>query len=83
VRFNVNTSINNKSHPIISDPPFIDDTRRHETPEKFLFRNGELSLLWPGVAASGDGAWVARTGSGPMLMRGDIFAASRGGGAVC
>jgi hypothetical protein len=28
-------------------------------------------------AAGGDGAWAARTGSGPMLMRGDIFAASR------
>ena len=27
------------------------------------------------------GAWAARTGSGLMLMRGDIFAASRGGGA--
>ena len=34
-------------------------------------------------AAGGDGAWAARTGSGPMLMRGDIFAASRGGGAGC
>ena len=33
--------------------------------------------------AGGDGAWAARTGSGPMLMRGDIFAASRGGGAGC
>jgi hypothetical protein len=32
-------------------------------------------------AVGGDGAWAARTGSGPMLMRGDIFAASRGGGA--
>ena len=29
------------------------------------------------------GAWAARTGSGPMLMRGDIFAASPGGGAGC
>jgi hypothetical protein len=28
-------------------------------------------------------SWAARTGSGPMLMRGDIFAASRGGGAGC
>jgi hypothetical protein len=34
-------------------------------------------------AAGGDGAWAARTGSGPMLMRGDIFAASRCGGACC
>jgi hypothetical protein len=33
--------------------------------------------------AGGDGAWTARTGSGPMLMRGYIFAASRGGGAGC
>jgi hypothetical protein len=31
----------------------------------------------------GDGAWAARTGSGQMLMRGDIFAASRSGGAGC
>jgi hypothetical protein len=33
-------------------------------------------------AAGGDGAWSARTGSGLMLMRGDIFAAWRGGGPV-
>jgi hypothetical protein len=34
-------------------------------------------------AAGGDGTWAARTGSGLVLMRGDIFAASRGGGAGC
>ena len=34
-------------------------------------------------AAGGDGAWAARTGSGQMLMRGDIIAASHGGGAGC
>jgi hypothetical protein len=36
-------------------------------------------------AAGGDWvwAWEARTGSGPMLMRGDIFAAWCGGGACC
>jgi hypothetical protein len=32
-------------------------------------------------AAGGDGAWEARAGSGPMLMRGDTFVASHGGGA--
>ena len=37
----------------------------------------------PLPAAGGDRAWAARTGSGPMRMCGDIFAASRGGGAVC
>jgi hypothetical protein len=42
----------------------------------------ETSLAWQWLpAAGGDGAWAARTGSGPMLMRGDIFAASHGGGA--
>jgi hypothetical protein len=52
--------------------------------KKILFPiNGELNLLSPGSgcplqAGTGHGA---RTGSGPMLMRGDIFAASRGGGA--
>ena len=28
-------------------------------------------------AAGGDGAWADTTGSGPMRMRGDIFAAAR------
>ena len=49
---------------------------------KTLFPNAELNLLSPG-SGCGDGAWAARTGSGPMLMRGDIFAALRGGGAGC
>ncbi len=34
-------------------------------------------------AAGWDWAWSARTVSRQMLMRGDIFAASHGGGAVC
>jgi hypothetical protein len=46
--------------------------------EQSRTRGGKSSVL---PAAGGDGAWSARTGSGPMLMRGDIFAASRGGGA--
>jgi hypothetical protein len=41
-----------------------------------------LAGLWL-PAAGGDGVWAARTGSGLMLMRGDIFTVSRGGGAVC
>jgi hypothetical protein len=50
-----------------------------------LFPNGaEPSLAGQWLPpAGGDGAWAARTGSGPMLMCGDIFAASRGGGAGC
>jgi len=48
--------------------------------KKFLFPNGDLQPL---PAAVGDWAWVARTGSGQMLMCGDIFAASHGGGAGC
>ncbi len=47
-----------------------------------LFEFAALAGQWL-PAAGGDGAWAARTGSGPMLMRGDIFAASRGGGAGC
>ena len=35
-----------------------------------------LSGLWV-PAAGGDGTWAARTGSGPMRMCGDIFAAAR------
>jgi len=30
-------------------------------------------LVMSAPAAGGDGAWAARTDSGPMLMRGDIF----------
>ena len=53
--------------------------------EKFCSQWGaEFSLAGQWLpAAGGDWAWVARTGSGPMLMRSDIFAASRGGGAGC
>jgi hypothetical protein len=45
----------------------------------------ETSLAWQWLpAAGGDGAWTARTGSGPILMCGDdIFAASHCGGAGC
>ncbi len=35
------------------------------------------------AAAAASDSDYSRTGSGPMLMRGDIFAASRGGGAGC
>ena len=41
-----------------------------------------LAGQWLPVSG-GDGAWAARTVSGPVLMRGDIFAASRGGGSGC
>ncbi len=42
------------------------------------------SLAWKWLFASGgDGVWETRTVSGPLLMRGDIFAASRCGGAGC
>jgi hypothetical protein len=54
--------------------------------EKILFRNGELKSSLAGQwlpAAGGDGAWATMTDSGPILMRGDIFVASRGGGAGC
>jgi hypothetical protein len=54
--------------------------------QKTLFRKwgAEPSLIgqWR-PAVGGDGAWEARTESGQMLMRGDIFAASLGGGAGC
>jgi len=51
----------------------------------YLFPNAELNLLSPGSGCplKVGGAWAARTGSGPMLMRGDMFAALRGGGAGC
>jgi hypothetical protein len=54
--------------------------------ELILFRNGELKSSLAGQwlpAAGGDGAWVTRTVSGPMLMYGDIFAASIVGVAGC
>jgi hypothetical protein len=66
---------------------FICSCRNKNQPKviqrKILFHNGELNLLRVSLAgqwlpaAGGDGAWAARTGSGPMRMRGDIFAASR------
>ena len=51
-----------------------------------LFRNGDLNPPWPGgglPAAGGGWAWAAGAGSGPILIRGDVFAASRGGEACC
>ena len=46
---------------------------------KILFRNGDLTAFRPAVAAAADGggAWTVRTVSGPVRMRGDIFAAAR------
>ena len=64
-------------------------TTRHATCTglglKTLFPNAELNLLSPGSGCTLQaGTGHGRPGRAPgpaMLMRGDIFAASRGGGA--
>ena len=65
----------------LSDAPLL-NRRRPGSLYSIITYEPSLAGQWL-PAAGGDGAWAARTGSGPMLTRGAIFAVSRGGGAGC
>ena len=75
----------------VEPPRNAEEKQEHRSRKSCLFTECINSVLLCGAepslagqwlpAADGDGTWADRTGSGPMLMRGDIFAASHGGGA--
>ena len=75
----------------VEPPRNAEEQQEHRSRKSCLFTECINSVLLCGAepslagqwlpAADGDGTWADRTGSGPMLMRGDIFAASHGGGA--
>jgi hypothetical protein len=67
-------------HVLVRLPVHVDPPDRLHLLLKILFQWGAAESSFAGQwlpAAGGHGAWAVRTGSGPMRMCGDIFAAAR------